>query len=67
MNTTGSIINAGTSSSQQIEISEEEFKTVYFSLKRSKSSGYDDISANVVRSIYNEMLKAFVLCFPTFF
>ena len=67
MNTTGSIINAATSSSQQIEISEEEFKAVYFSLKRSKSSGYDDISTNVVRSIYSEMLKAFVLYFPTFF
>ena len=67
MNTTGSIIKAATSSSQQIEISEGEFKTAYFSLKRSKSSGYDDISENVVRSIYNELLKAFVLYFPMFF
>ena len=67
MNTNGIIIKAATSSSQQMEISEEEFKTAYFSLKRSKSSGYDDISGNVVRSIYNELLKAFVLYFPIFF
>lgn len=39
---------------QQIEISEKEFKTAYFSLKRNRSSAYDDINANVARSVYNE-------------
>ena len=34
-------INAATSSLEQTEISEEEFKTAYFSLKRNKSLGYD--------------------------
>ena len=47
-------INAATSSLQNIEISGKEFKTASFSLKRNKISGYDD-SANVVRSVCNEI------------
>ena len=48
-------INPVTSSSEQREIREEEFKRAYFFLKRSKSSGYDDVSASVVRSLHNEI------------
>ena len=52
-------INAATSSLEQTEISEEEFKTAYFSLKRNKSLGYDEFRANVGRSVYNEIQKPF--------
>ena len=41
------------SSKQYIEIRGKEFKTAYFSLKRNKSSGCEDIRENVVRSLYN--------------
>ena len=41
------------SSKQYIEIRGEEFKTTYFSLKRNKSSGCDEIRENVIRSLYN--------------
>ena len=56
-------INAATSSLEQTEISEEEFKTAYFSLKRNKSSGYDEFRANVGRSVYNEIQKSFLFYF----
>ena len=48
-------IEPAASSLQQITISEEEFETAFFALKRNKSTGDDDISANVVRSVYNEI------------
>ena len=48
-------INAATSSLQNTEISGKEFKTASFSLKTNKFSGYDDISANAVRSVCNEI------------
>ena len=60
-------INAATPSLQQIKISEEEFKTAYLSLKRNKSSGYNDISANVVRNVYNKIQKPFFYIFQRSF
>ena len=51
-------INAATSSLEQTEISEEEFKTAYFSPKRNKSSGYNEYRANAGTSVYNEMQKS---------
>ena len=50
-------INAAKSSLQNIEISGKELKTASVSLKRNKSSGYDDITANVVRGVCNEIQK----------
>ena len=50
-------MNAATSSLEQTEISEEEFKTAYCSPKRNKSSGYNEYRANAGTSVYNEMQK----------
>ena len=37
------------------EITHEEFKNAFFSLKINKSTGYDEVSANVVKNIYDEL------------
>ena len=60
-------INTATSLLQQIEISEEEFRTAYFSLKKSKSSGYDSISPNVFRAVYSEIQKPLLYFFQRCF
>ena len=60
-------INPVTSSSEQREIREEEFKRAYFFLKRSKGSGYDDVSASVVRSLHNEIQKPLFYIFQQSF
>ena len=38
-------------------ISDEEFETAFFSIKSNKSPGYDDISSNVIKEIYNYIQK----------
>ena len=48
---------------QKYELSEEEFKKAFFSLKSNKSNGFDDINANVVKQIYTLIKRPLIYIF----
>ena len=60
-------IDAIISTFQELSISEKEFKTAFFELKRNKSCGHGNISVNVVIDTYEEikqpLIHIFNLCF----